>query len=327
MTDRRLITALLVCLSVPAATAGDFTLVDPYGVPAGRVVTGPGRLWVSLANGEDWVYVRDFRFDTPDGRYVGYFNATLARVLRYPRDGWGTIYRADFDEAYFVYTPADFRSVPSGISAPAYGYPIDPGYPLRLDYPGAGETMPPPMLPPPPALPASPRPRPLPPAVRSSVRVIDETTTAGPAQPPVPLTLVNPSDETLVVQVADALGETAVAQIEVPASGQHILQLPRRGDDVVTKTIESISPQTGLTETRTVSRTIQSLPRYNVSVARRVLRSIAIDRTGKDPQPISDVRFEDNLLGEFLLPPDPAMRPATIDLPASAAAYRLITIQ
>ncbi len=314
---------LILASGNPPANAAEFTLVDALGVAAGQVVTAPGRLWVSLGNGEDWVYVRDFRFDTPDGRYVGYYNATLARVLRYPRDGWGTIYRADFDDPLFVYTPADFRSVPAGISPPVTRYPgVPSGYPSFYPPGGLPGGLPGPVL-------AQPLPTPpiVPPYVappRSSVEVIDEAITPGATLPPVTLTLVNPSDQTLSVQVADALGEVGLTDITVPPGGTHALQLPRRGDDVQTRTIRVTSPQTGRSETRTTTTTIDPLPRYNVSVARQVLRSIAIDRTGKDPEPISDARFEQTLIGEFLLPPDPRLTDQSIDLPASAAAFRVI---
>jgi hypothetical protein len=76
----------------------------------------------------------------------------------------------------------------------------------------------------------------------------------------------------------------------------------------------------GLPVTRSVSIPIPPESRYEVVVHEWAVQSVAIDRTGKSPDPIEDINMQGRGIGRFRLPPADQLRGATIDVFARARA-------
>jgi hypothetical protein len=58
--------------------------------------------------------------------------------------------------------------------------------------------------------------------------------------------------------------------------------------------------------------------RYEVMVHEWAIQSVAIDRTGKSPNPIEDINYQGRGIGRFPLPPGPELRSGTIDVYSEA---------
>ena len=82
---------ICVCIAsyfgYPASTSAEsYDLVEPSGVVTGHIDIFPGRLIVQDHSGEQVYFSRDPGYDTRGGGYAGYFNDSLSRILRFPKD-------------------------------------------------------------------------------------------------------------------------------------------------------------------------------------------------------------------------------------------------
>lgn len=76
----------------------------------------------------------------------------------------------------------------------------------------------------------------------------------------------------------------------------------------------------GQTWTNRVVTPVPPQSLYEVVVHQWQIQSIAIDRTGKSPNPIEDINFQGKGIGRFTLPPGNELQSTTIDVKQAALA-------
>lgn len=100
--------------------AADLEMVDAFGNITGVVEASRKGLLVIENTGDQFFYQRAREYDLPGGRYLGFYNQTLNRIIRFPRSGRGPIERADLDAIVPVFVPATVSVRPIG-SGPGFG--------------------------------------------------------------------------------------------------------------------------------------------------------------------------------------------------------------
>lgn len=73
------------------ASAQDFEIIDPTGQVTAAVTLKRNRMTVVDRTGERFDYGRERRYDSADGRYLGYVDFARDRVLRFPQAGRGNL--------------------------------------------------------------------------------------------------------------------------------------------------------------------------------------------------------------------------------------------
>ena len=141
----------LVILFAPTAWGQRFELVEPSGLVSATAEAARGRLLVYERSGERIYFSREARYDSANGRFIGYFNFELNRVLRFPRSGSGVMQTADLDDlaprfsntiriVRAVGAVSDNRAIARGWQGGYSGPGFTPGYvdPYVSGYRGAG---------------------------------------------------------------------------------------------------------------------------------------------------------------------------------------------
>jgi hypothetical protein len=291
---------LCFCLAILLAHEGwgqRYELVEPSGLVSGTVDVQRGRLILYERSGDQVYFNREARYDSADGRLLGYFSFKLNRVLRFPKSGSGRMQTADLGAAAPRYQNSERVVQPAASPAdPTIAFGGDPrarGYidPYVAGYRGR--------VPPPQSV------------------MIDSQTVANPPLPPARVTFRNDGPRDLRVTLVDLKDSSQTRSMRVRPGASADLQLAR--DSGATRTVVyRLSAPTGETTTREVHTDVQPKDRYEVIVHEWVMQSIAIDRTGKSPNPIEDVNLAGNPLGRFPLPPGPQLHSGTIDVYSAA---------
>lgn len=274
-----------------------YELVEPSGLVTGTVDIQRGRLILYERSGERVYFNREARYDSADGRLLGFFSFQLNRVLRFPRSGSGRMQTADLGAAAPRYqnslrvvrpaTTTTDRGIGFGGNPLARGY-IDPYF---SGYRGA--------VPP-----------------QQSV-IVDSQTVTNPPLDPVRVAFRNDGPRELKVTVVDLKDGSQTRSLRVEPGKSRGLQLQRDPSATRTVTYRVITPA-GESTTRDVQTEVQPKHRYEVVVHEWVMQSIAIDRTGKSPSSIEGVNFQGRPLGRFPLPPGPQLQSGTIDVYSAA---------
>jgi hypothetical protein len=295
-------------LMATTATGQRFELVEPGGQVTATIDVSRGRLTVNERTGERVVYGRERRYDSDDDQYAGFVSVELNRVLRFPRSGEGRLQAADLDEAVprFRYSRRRVRRPVAHAGGPPASWPPPvagpPGFPMPVIPVD-------PFFQPPPAFPN---------AYYGGFRypqsvLIDSRIVPNPPLPPARVELFNGGRREIEVGLVDlrdaaqtrsmriAPGQATEVQIQRDSGGQEICtyQTFNTFGDVIT---------------RNVVRPIPPAARYEVVVHEWAMQSIAIDRTGKSPNPIEDINFQGRGLGRFLLPHSDSLQPQRIDV-------------
>lgn len=336
------IVAIVLCfLGVGPALAADLEMVDAFGNVTGVIDASSRGLMVTENSGTQFFYSRARRYDLPDGRYLGFYNQTLNRIIRFPRSGRGPIERADLDTIYPQFVPASVSVRPIG-SGPGFGPYLPgwlgpqlgrtPGYHFHSGtwYPGSiysdrwggwphfrgyyhrGLSI---SVATPPGL-AAPLRGPLPLAQHQSTLIESRVVDDGKL-PPVEITLINTHTETLLVTLGDARNPGKRPQYQIPPGGSQRVKLPRTAGQTRIDRYQTWDDAGNPTE-REVRVAMDPEVRYEVAVDRLRVQSIAIDRTGKSPNKIEDINMQAVPVGVFTLPPGDELVSDTIDVFAAA---------
>lgn len=294
---RRLCGLSLVVLLAATAWGQRYELVEPSGLVSATVDVQRGRLLLQERSGEQVYFNRDARYDSDDGRLLGYFSFELNRVLRFPKSGSGPMQTADLADAAprFQNSLRVVRPAVAGSTRP-WALSGNPGAVSYIDPYLAGYRG------------AVPWPQ--------SV-LIDSTTISNPPLPPVRVSFRNDGSRDLRVTVVDLKDSSRTRAMRIRPGDIADVQLLRDPSAKRIVHYRVITPS-GETTTREVQTEIQPKFRYEVVVHEWVMQSIAIDRTGKSPNQIEDVNLQGNPLGRFPLPPGPQLQSGTIDVYSAA---------
>ncbi len=305
---------LVVCLAAVLTTvstiaAQDFVMIEPSGDVAARVEIRPGRMVVYELTGERLYFSREPGYDTIDGRFVGYFNSPLNRIIRFPRSGVGPMQSSDLDDFAPVYRltrrivrPADPLVAGSnphfGIGVPGY---LDPNFP--------GPFIPTPFIPTPGFGGAYPIGPPLPQSV-----LIDSQSIPNPPLSPVRIELRNGGPREVQIGVVDLLKPGKTRSIRLGPGQSFEVSLERDAGARQIQNYRVITPL-GDSITREVVNDVPPAVRYEIVVHEWQIQSVAIDRTaGAGDNPIEDINFSGKPLGRFPLPPGAELQPGSIDV-------------
>jgi hypothetical protein len=305
----------LVILVAPEAWAQRYELVEPSGLVSGTVDAVRGRLVVYERSGERVHFSREARYDSADGRLLGYFNFELNRVLRFPKSGTGVMQTANLQDAAPRFQNTLRIARPVGV-VPAGNVLVGPGRddtepssraiagirpgrysgdrfaPIYVDpyvsrYRGAGP-------------------------LAQSV-LIDSKTVPNPPLPPARVSFRNDGPREIQVAVVDLKNPSGTRSMRIRPAEVVDVQLTR---DAGAKRVAHYRVVTlsGETITKRIQTEVQPTYRYEVVVHQWEMQSIAIDRTGKSPNRIEDINFQGLGLGRFPLPPGPQLNSGTIDV-------------
>jgi hypothetical protein len=123
-----------------------------------------------------------------------------------------------------------------------------------------------------------------------------------PPLEPVEITLTNSHSNTLIVLFADRRPGGTVEKFEIPAGGAQPIIIERDSGATLLETYDQTDPF-GNIQRQEFATAIPPAVLYDISVYELWLQSIAIDRTGKSPNPIEDVNYQPKSIGFFLIPP------------------------
>ncbi len=343
---QRCIAMLTLVLGASSLAAADLEMVDAFGNVTGVIDASRKGLLVSENSGAQFFYQRARQYDLPDGRYLGFFNQTLNRIIRFPRSGRGPVERADLDTIVPRFVPASVwvRPIGSGPgfgpylpgwlglppleptpgyhfysgtwlpSAPHFGYggPGFGGWPYFGGYYHSGISVSVAA----PAWSSAPLGSPLPMSEPQS-RLIESRVVDEGRLPPVEMEFINAHNETLLVTLTDVRHPDKQPQYKIAPGGSQRVKLPRSAGQTRINRYQTWDDAGNPIE-REVRVELDPEVRYEVAVDRMRIQSIAIDRTGKSPNEIEDINVQTVPVGGFSLPPDELLVSDTIDVFAAA---------
>ncbi|MFN3193575.1 MAG: RICIN domain-containing protein [Aureliella sp.] len=139
---------------------------------------------------------------------------------------------------------------------------------------------------------------------------------------PAKLELKNTHRNALVVALADVRNGKKFEQLRIEPKQSIEVELERDSGAMIVETVEIRSPS-GVWDRQQFTTAIPPRAFYDLSVYEEHLQSIAIDATGKSPNPIEDVNYVPKSVGWIALPPGNQLPDrATIDLYPSALEAR-----
>ena len=302
----------LVCLVNLARAqplgSGQFDVVDAGGLTVGVIHLEWNELTYTEPGGPVYLYRRDPNFDTADGRFVGFYNRALARVLKFPRSGSGYYFTADLDDAF----PTDRRSrdiirprrgwggggFGGGVARGGLG--LRPGYSAVPVLPPVGVRSP---VLRPPVLPAA---------------AVQTRTVPLPDLSPVTVQLVNGGPRDVQVTLLDLkTNQTFTRKIGVGQTQP--MTLKREGGAKVIETYEEIGPLGDVIAQERVDY-VPPPVRYELTVHQWRVQSVSIDRTLPGGDVIDDVNVQGQAVGSFPLPSGSNLTAGTIDVYRAARA-------
>ena len=286
---------------------GQFDVVDAGGLTVGVIHLEWNELTYTEPGGPVYLYRRDPNFDTADGRFVGFYNRALARVLKFPRSGSGYYFTADLDDAF----PTDRRSRdvirPRGVinrngigTAGVHGGVVGGR--------GIGQFHPPVPVLPPIGLPTTVLPN----------AAMQSRTVPLPDLPPVTVQLVNGGPRDVQVTLLDRkTNQTFGRRIGVGQTQPMTLQ--RDGGAKIIETYEEVGPLGDVIAQERVDY-VPPPVRYELTVHQWRVQSVSIDRTLPGGGVIDDVNIQGRAVGSFPLPSGAALTTGTIDVYRTARA-------
>ena len=314
--------------SIPhGAAAQDYQLVEPTGAVSANVYMQSDRMTVVDASGAKYRLERDRSFDSFDRQYRGFFLPSSNRVVRFPRSGQGLMQVADLDDNYprYVNSRRTVRRargghhihgpghifypplcVPPSYHPPFYGPSLGfahPGYGyFNYGYFNYGPSL-----------------HVVRPIYRPSFQsmVLESKLIPRAPLPPVNVNLHNPAAREVIVTLADLQSPSQSKRIRIPPRRSAPVLIERDAGADRVQTVLTYAPD-GSQITREITTPVPPATRYELTVHEWKLQSIAIDRTGKSPNPIEDTHFQGRGLGRFALPPGDQVTGGTIDVVRTA---------
>lgn len=139
-----------------------------------------------------------------------------------------------------------------------------------------------------------------------------------PRQSPIEIELVNSHDQGLIALLGHRGGDRVEKTIRIEPKQSQSLQLERDTGATLIETVEVLG-QNGQWSQRQYETSLPSVSHYDLSVYEEFLQSIAIDRTGKNPNPIEDANYVPRSIGLIFLAIDSQLSTKmTIDVYAKA---------
>ncbi|MEZ6136065.1 MAG: hypothetical protein R3C53_14285 [Pirellulaceae bacterium] len=132
-------------------------------------------------------------------------------------------------------------------------------------------------------------------------RSVSQQIHPNPQLPPAQLELRNSQRSALIVLLGDTRKGNDFETIRIEPNGSTTVALDRDAGATLVETIEIRSPS-GVWDRQELITAIPPSPIYDLSVYEEHLQSIAIDRTGKSPNPIEDVNYVPKSIGWLPLP-------------------------
>jgi hypothetical protein len=127
-----------------------------------------------------------------------------------------------------------------------------------------------------------------------------------PPLPPAEIELTNSSRYALIVLVGDLRSGQVVKEVRVEPAGSTAITVERDAGSTIFETVEILTAG-GSWSRQTYTTPIPPVSLYDLSVYEEFLQSIAIDRTGKSPNPIEDINYVPKSTGMIILPPGDAL--------------------
>ncbi|TVP93930.1 MAG: hypothetical protein EA381_20895 [Planctomycetaceae bacterium] len=143
-------------------------------------------------------------------------------------------------------------------------------------------------------------------------QLVQHSIRPNPPIPPVVARFVNSNRNELLVRIGD-LRTGATKDVTIPAGGRHDVEIERDAGATFTERYDVIGP-TGVLLSQEFTTRVPPTIRYDVSVYEKFLQSIAIDRTGKSPNPIEDINYQPKSVGYFVIPPGDQFAGGNIDV-------------
>jgi hypothetical protein len=132
-------------------------------------------------------------------------------------------------------------------------------------------------------------------------RSMTQEIVANPPLPPARLELFNSHKYALVVLLGDSRQGGLVQQLRIEPNSSQTINLERDAGATLVESFQ-IRSRLGLWEQQQFVTTVPPTAAYDLSVYEEHLQSIAIDRTGKSPNPIEDVNYIPKSVGWVPLP-------------------------
>lgn len=139
------------------------------------------------------------------------------------------------------------------------------------------------------------------PAIQPFWRSVSTEIVANSPLPPARLDLENSHRYALIVLVGDTRQGNAFEKIRIEPGQTQTIQLERDSGATLVETVE-VRSALGAWESRQYVTAIPPRTFYDLSVYEEHLQSIAIDATGKSPNPIEDVNYVPKSVGWLQLP-------------------------
>lgn len=157
------------------------------------------------------------------------------------------------------------------------------------------------------------------PASQPQSVLIDSQHLPDPPAPPARIELVNSTPFKLHVEFIDLLESRSVASRDIEPGASIPLRVPRTVGARLVETYRNYGPFGDITDHQ-VTRTIPAEIRYELVVRRWQIQSLAIDRTGKSPNPIEAMNLSGQGVGRFRFPAGPSLSDGRIDAHRAATA-------
>ncbi len=132
-------------------------------------------------------------------------------------------------------------------------------------------------------------------------RSVSREVHANPQLPPAQIDLVNSHRYALLVLLGDVRLGNSFETIRIEPNSSKTVSLDRDAGATIVETIE-IRSTAGVWDRQQLVTAVPASAYYDISVYEEHLQSIAIDRTGKSPNPIEDINYVPKSVGWFPLP-------------------------
>lgn len=299
------------------ASAQSFDLLERNGQVSGRILIEQDYLTIFNASESPVGYQRDRRYDSDDGEFIGFYNAPLARILKFPRRGRGHFLYADLDEPIPVdrFSNRTLRETGTRRPVPVHPRYLDPAYRPATGFGPRPEFSPLPGFGGQPIIPGgvgglivSPLQ-----SLRPQSTLLESNQVPLPPLPPAELELLNGGQREIQVTLTDANRPGKVPTMRIKPGEARQIRLPRDAGSELIQRYEVVTPAGGVV-IQDKTRLIPPEPRYQVTVHQWRVQSVSIDRTLPGGAQVDDVNIQGQAVGTFTLPPGPELQSGTIDV-------------
>jgi hypothetical protein len=143
-------------------------------------------------------------------------------------------------------------------------------------------------------------------------KLVHQSTKENPPLEPVVARFENSNRNELLIRIGD-LRTGSSNDISIPAGGHRDVEIQRHAGATFIERYEVLGP-TGVILSQEFTTQVPPTILYDVSVYEKFLQSIAIDRTGKSPNPIEDINYQPKSVGYFVIPPGDQFRGGNVDV-------------